>query len=396
MAMSEGVAQPAVTAPAARERGVPRARPEGEPAGAPRRGPRPLALYLAVARDLARRRGSAQPLAMFIDGVKAYWRHPGRRRMPEPRALWRAGSARLLDFGPPGGVPLLLVPSLVNRAYVLDLLPGRSLARHLAATGIRPLLLDWGAPSGEELGFDLDAYILRRLEPALGACRAATGRRPVLLGYCMGGLLATAVATRRRPEIAGLALLATPWDFAAARPLQPLPPPVATRGLAATLIGCGRVPQLAIDLAFASLDPAQVVEKFIAFGRLPPDSPRARRFVAIEDWLADGVPLAGPLARQCLVEWYIENRPARGLWRVDGRAVRPERLDLPVLVAVPSRDRIVPEASALALARALPQAELVRPRSGHVGMVAGGRAPELLWRPLADWLRRIALPQQCA
>jgi polyhydroxyalkanoate synthase len=361
---------------------------------APRRGPRPLMLYLAVARGLARRRGSALPLTMFLDGVKAYWRHPYRRRLAVPETLWRAGSARLLDFGPAGGSPLLMVPSLVNRAYVLDLLPGRSLARHLAATGVRPLLLDWGSPVGEELGFDLDAYIVRRLEPALRACREVTGRRPVLLGYCMGGLLATAMATRRQHEIAGLALLATPWDFAAARPLQPLPPGLATGGLAATLAACGHVPQLAIDLAFASLDPAQVVEKFIAFGRLAPHGERARRFVAIEDWLADGVPLAGPVARQCLVDWYVENRPARGTWRVAGRAVRPERLELPALIAVPSRDRIVPAPAALALARALPRAELICPRSGHVGMVAGGRAPDLLWRPLADWLRRIARRQE--
>jgi polyhydroxyalkanoate synthase len=352
-----------------------------------------LPLYLATARALAGRRGSVGPLAGFIDGVKAYWRHPYRRSLPEPPSLWRAGTTRLLDFGPVDGWPLLIVPSLVNRAYVLDLLPDRSLVRHLATTGSRPMLLDWGSPSGEERSYDLDAYVAGRLDAAFAVCRSASGRRPVVLGYCMGGLLAMALAAQRADEIAGLALLATPWDFAAARPLQPLPPVLAAGSLAATIAGCGHVPRPVIDVAFAALDPIQVVEKFAGFRRLDPRSPRATRFVAIEDWLADGVPLAGPVARACLVEWYGENRPARGAWRIGGRVVRPDRLDLPAFVATPRQDRIVPEAAALPLARALPHAELVRPASGHVGMVAGSRAPVLLWRPLADWLRRIARTQ---
>ena len=55
----------------------------------------------------------------------------------EPAVLWRGGSARLLDYGG-AGRPVLFVPSLVNRAYILDLAPGRSLVRHLAARGRRP------------------------------------------------------------------------------------------------------------------------------------------------------------------------------------------------------------------------------------------------------------------
>ena len=43
---------------------------------------------------------------------------------PEPPTLWSAGATRLLDYGPARRPPLLVVPSLINRAYILDLAPG--------------------------------------------------------------------------------------------------------------------------------------------------------------------------------------------------------------------------------------------------------------------------------
>ncbi|HET6469695.1 MAG TPA: alpha/beta fold hydrolase [Geminicoccaceae bacterium] len=374
---------------------------EREWATAPARrrlGPRPLPLYLAAAAALDAVDGPSDPPGpgpseRFLAGLRAYWRHPYRRALEDPPAIWARGSTRLLDFGPEPGFPVLLVPSLVNRGYILDLSPERSLARELARRGLRPLLVDWQEPGAAELGLSLDDYIGDLLEEILTVARRATRRRPVVLGYCMGGLLALPLAERRRREVAGLALLATPWDFSltvAAAQLAPL----VEAGLALGAIGlAGQVPVGVLEALFAAGDPRQVVEKFADFGRLPQAGARAEAFVAIEDWLGDGVPLAGAVARTCLVEWYTENRPHRGEWRVAGAPVAPAELDLPALVVAPRRDRIVPEASALPLATLLPRAELLRPAAGHVGMVAGRHAPEQLWRPLAAWLRRIAAMQ---
>ena len=148
----------------------------------------------------------------------------------------------------------------------------------------------------------------------------------------------------------------------------------------------GAAPVDVLQLFFTSLDPTLAERKFRGFARVDAASDQARLFVALEDWANDGPPLAAAVARECLVDWYRCNLPGRGLWRVADTPVRPERLDLPLLVAVPGRDRIVPPDSALAVATACPAAACVRPPSGHVGMVVGNRAASGLWQPLADWL----------
>jgi poly(3-hydroxyalkanoate) synthetase len=247
------------------------------------------------------------------------------------------------------------------------------------------LLLDWGWPGEVERAFSLTDYIAGRLERAL----VAAGEKVVLAGYCMGGLLAVAAAQRRPELVAALALLATPWDFhaddpdragALARLLPQLEPAMAF---------AGTLPIDALQMLFALLEPYGIAAKYRGFGRLRQDSDRAVLFVALEDWLNDGVPLAAPVARECIGGWYGANTPARGTWRVAGLPVDPGAVDLPAFVAVPARDRIVPPESALPLAGMIKGAVLHRPAAGHIGMAAGSGAEAALWRPFLDWVRRL-------
>ena len=141
-----------------------------------------------------------------------------------------------------------------------------------------------------------------------------------------------------------------------------------------------------LQVLFALLDPWGVADKYRGFARLDPDSERATLFVALEDWLNDGVPLAAPVARECLAGWYGANSPARGTWRIAGMPVDPAAVRLPTFVAAPARDRIVPPESARPLAALIPGAVLHEPAAGHIGMAAGHTAERVLWRPLREWL----------
>jgi pimeloyl-ACP methyl ester carboxylesterase len=328
--------------------------------------------------------------AALVAGIAAYRRHPFRRTLIDPPAIWTEGASRLLDYGRPDDPAVLFVPSLVNRAYVLDLAPAHSLLRWLAGHGFRPLLLDWGWPEDTERRFTLTDYVAGRLERALTAVKARDGAAPVLAGYCMGGTLAVAAACRRPDLVRALALLATPWDFhagqedraAQAAAMLPLLEPALAFG--------NTLPVDMIQVLFAMLDPFGVAEKYRAFAAISPESERAALFVALEDWLNDGVPLAAPVARECLGDWYGRNAPALGDWHIAGLPVDPARLTVPSFVAAPSRDRIVPPESSRPLAALIPGAVLHTPGAGHIGMTAGRTAERALWEPLRDWLA--ALP----
>ncbi|MBL8705769.1 MAG: alpha/beta hydrolase [Rhodospirillales bacterium] len=332
---------------------------------------------------------SCRLLDQLAAGVLAYRRHPYRRNLDTPPTVWREGTTRLLDYAPENrdGLPVLLVPSLINRAYVLDLSENRSLARWLAAEGFRPLLVDWDRPGEVERSFTLTDYIGGRLEQALDAALALTGRKPALLGYCMGGLLAVALAQRRQRDLQGMILLATPWDFhAGARFRFDRIMPMLAPGLAAAMEAWRELPTDVLQMLFYSLDPYLVIRKFRQFAAMDPASPKAQAFVALEDWLNDGIPLAGPVARECLVGWYGENQPERKRWRIAGRPVDPGQIDLSTLILVPARDRIVPPPSATPLLTAIPGALAMSPPLGHIGMVVAEAAPQRAWRPMAEFL----------
>jgi polyhydroxyalkanoate synthase len=326
----------------------------------------------------------------LLDGIETYRKHDYSRDLPEMPLLWQEGSTRLLDYAPaakPDAPVLLVVPSLVNRYYVLDLEEDRSFLRWLAAQGFRPLVIDWDAPGEAEKGFTLTDYIAGRLETALDvALKGAKG--PVfLLGYCMGGLFTLALAQRRQRDLAGLVLMATPWNFHAEQEEVSRFAGLQAGFLSPLLQGLGIMPTDMVQSYFALLDPLSVLKKFLAFGRLDASSEKARRFMALEDWLNDGVPLTAPVALECLMGWYGANETAAGLWRIAGHPVDPSEVTLPTLALIPENDRIVPPASARALAEALPDCEIVQPALGHIGMVVAGRGQELVWEPLAAWLR---------
>jgi poly[(R)-3-hydroxyalkanoate] polymerase subunit PhaC len=327
--------------------------------------------------------------AALIEGIAAYRRHPWRRDMPDPPAVWQEGGSRLLDYGAQGGAQrggdgpvVLFVPSLVNRAYVLDLAPGHSMLRWLAGRGVHPLLLDWGWPGEAERRFTMTDYVAGRMERAM----AAAGPGTVLAGYCMGGTLAVAAAQRRPDLVRALALLAAPWDFHAPDPTRAIQAAEMLPLLEPALAFNHTLPIDLLQALFAMLDPWGVADKYRGFARLDPASERATLFVALEDWLNDGVPLAAPVARECLAGWYGSNSPARGEWRIAGLPVDPAALRLPTFVAAPGRDRIVPPESARPLAGLIEGAVLHEPAAGHIGMVAGGTAERVLWRPFREWL----------
>jgi polyhydroxyalkanoate synthase len=233
------------------------------------RKPRSRRLVEAIDREGRRRYG------LFLDGVLAYRCHPYRRTLVDPPELWREGSTRLLDFGREGATPVLVVPSLVNRSYVLDLMPERSLLRAWASQGLRRCSWIGAGRDPQEQGFDLTGYVLRlqRILDVIAGLKPEA--RPVVVGYCMGGLLALALAQRRTADLSGLVLLATPWDFHAERAEEAQRVGAIGAALMPLIEAWGEMPLDWLQAFFAFVDPLQVPRKFLGFAGLDPASERA-------------------------------------------------------------------------------------------------------------------------
>ncbi len=349
---------------------------------------------IEVAREIGAR------MTATLRGIAIWHAHPYRREVIEPPVVWTMGGARLLDYGAapgasdPDGPPVLVVPSMINRAYILDLQAGRSMLRWLAGQGLRPLLLDWGVAGPGEARFTLADYGAQRLLPALRHVRATTGRRVALMGYCMGGTLAAGLAARAPDGVAALATIGAPWDFASTKGiagglramLRSAGPARIARQIDALGAAFGFVPVEVFQTLFALVNPLQAALKFQKLARIDPAGHSARQFVALEDWLADGVPMAAPAARNLLIDWQIDNQTAKRTWRFLGGAVDPGAIGVPTLAFCGLRDSIVPPPLSIALPRAIPGARVLEPATGHVGMVVGSAARSQVWRPMAEFL----------
>ena len=162
----------------------------------------------------------------FTSGMKRSWnltRHVwgiGRAQVGQsPRdEIWTNGKAVLyryrndsVTFGP----PILLVMSLVSRAFILDLQPGNSFVEHLVDEGFDVYLLDWGVPDEEDAGNTLETYVDELIPQAVATVNQRGGDRGVtVFGYCFGGVLALLYAARHPEDpVRNLVVMATPVDF---------------------------------------------------------------------------------------------------------------------------------------------------------------------------------------
>ena len=325
----------------------------------PRRAPRPLPLFLELVREVSA--SDPKLAAEALAGLRAYEEAP-RRDRPSPRQeVARISGASLRDHGG-DGPPALLVPSLINPPRILDLDEQVSLTGAIARMGRRALLLDWGK-ADERSALSVAGHVEQLLLPLL----RSIGEPVALIGYCLGGTMAIAAANLEKVD--RLVTLAAPWHFdrypeSSARALKDM-----WRHSQAASRSLGALPMEVLQAAFWSLDPVRTVRKFAEFGRLPPESDEARRFVELEEWANDGEPLPYPAAKELVEALFGEDVPGTGSWQVAGRTMS-ERLSVPSLHLTAQRDLIAPpQTTALGDVVAIP--------SGHVGMIVGSARARL-------------------
>jgi polyhydroxyalkanoate synthase subunit PhaC len=306
----------------------------------------------------------------------------------------QAGGHRLLryrrDTPARHAEPVLLCYALINRPYILDLQPGKSVVRQYLDQGFEVYLIDWGVPSAADRGLTLEHYVCGFLRTAVDAVLRAHGRADLhLLGYCMGGTLAALFTAHDPAPVKSLTLLAAPIDFGGRQSLLNLWAQKEHFDVDAFIDTYGNCPEWFLQACFLALRPVQnLVEKGIAFCEQLDDPRFITNHFAMELWLNDNIPIAGETFRQFVRDFYQGNLLVKGGFHLGGRPVELRRITCPLLLLTASQDHLVP-----------PQAtEGIRPHvgsqdvaalsvdAGHVGLVVGGRAQQRLWPEATRWL----------
>jgi polyhydroxyalkanoate synthase subunit PhaC len=118
-------------------------------------------------------------------------------------------------------VPLVMVPPVINKFYVMDLAPGRSMVEYLLGRGLQVFMISWRNPDARHAKWDLDTYGQAVLGAVDAAVRITGSEQTVLAGACSGGIIAAMVAahlaaTGRQDRIAAATLMVTVLDQARA------------------------------------------------------------------------------------------------------------------------------------------------------------------------------------
>lgn len=311
--------------------------------------------------------------AAALDGLERYQQatRPHRRWPDVPgEAIGRAQLYRYRGDGP----PVLLVPSVINPPFVLDMAADNSLARALADAGFAAHLLIWGNPGPVDRDEGLAEHVERYLLPAI----ERLGPDVQLVGHCLGGTLSLGAGAFGK--VASVATIAAPWDFDAYSGAMHVRLARLWEHHRRALAVVGLVPLELLQTAFWALDSDRTVRKFARLADPALAKSALANFVALEDWANQGAPLPYAAGAGLFEELFGANATAKGEWRIAGKRIG-RRLDhVPSLHFASTSDRIVPLSSVPGWG------ERCEVAAGHIGMVLGRSAREMLWRPLIDWL----------
>jgi poly[(R)-3-hydroxyalkanoate] polymerase subunit PhaC len=108
-------------------------------------------------------------------------------------------------------VPLLLVPPTINKYYVADISPGRSLIEYLVERGQQVFAISWRNPEAEHGSWGLDTYSEAILSALDTACAVGGSEQAQMLAFCGGGIAGASVAGHlaargEQDRLAGLTL----------------------------------------------------------------------------------------------------------------------------------------------------------------------------------------------
>ncbi|MCW2695972.1 MAG: phaA [Modestobacter sp.] len=294
-------------------------------------------------------------------------------------------------------VPLVMVPPTINKYYIADLAPGRSIVEHVVAGGQQVFMMSWRNPDARHADWGLDTYGQAILD-ALDAVEKVTGEpRASLMSFCSGGLLTAMVlahlaTTGRQDRIASAAFAVTVLDQARAGTVGAFLDEKAAKAAARASERKGYLDGATLAEVFAWLRPNDLIWNYWVNNYLQGKPPAA---FDILYWNADTTRMAAALHRGFL-ELAVHNaltRPGRATML--GSPVDLSAVTVDAYVIAGIADHLCPWQSCYATTQLLGgDTRFVLSTSGHIAsLVNPPTNPRSTWRTAeknppdaAEWL----------
>ena len=282
-----------------------------------------------------------------------YYADPERVAVaPTPRGLhWSQDRIELYrydapDDAPPDRPPVLIVYSVINRSYILDLCEGNSFVQHLLDAGLDVWMIEWNGAVQGDRHTTLDDCIERGIGGCVEQIVAATGRpRVALFGHCIGGTLGAMYAALHPERVERFLLLTAP--FAAGESgVVALATDPAVFDVDAIVDQHGHMPAKLIRYTFVALKPWYELMKWKMFVEGLADEAVMDRFAVVDRWANDNVDIPGEVFRKYVDEVFHSGRLLRGETEIDGRRVDLSAIDCPTWNLAGADDWIVPPQTA--------------------------------------------------
>ncbi len=310
------------------------------------------------------------------------------------KTVYREDKLRLLryesDIDKTYKTPLVVVFALVNRPYILDLRPEKSVVRHFIDRGFDVYNIDWGVPSEADRFLSLEDYVQRYLDHVVDHLRNRSGcERISILGYCMGGTM-SAMYTALCPEkVKNLILLAAPIDWSNKESLLSVWTDPKYFDVDKVIEVFGNMPADWLQMSFLLLKPVQnLLEKYFQFYQNMENEKFLEDYFAMETWLNDNIPVAGEVFKQFVKDLYQQNRLIEGELEIGNERVDLKRIVCPILNLSAQNDHLVPCPQSLPFNDAVGSSDRksINFPAGHIGMAVGSKAHRELWPKACDWL----------
>jgi polyhydroxyalkanoate synthase len=288
--------------------------------------------------------------------------------------------------------PMVFVFALVNRPYIVDLKPGKSVIAHFVRDGIDTYLVDWGYPTYADRHLTLDDHINGYLQNCIDYVCERTGQDQVtLIGYCMGGTIAAMYTALHPQRVRNLVLMTAGIDFAPQEGLINLWGSPDYFDVDKFIDAFGNMPAQYMQLAFQMLKPVQnLIEKPLNFIEKMDDEAFVDDYFAMEGWLNDNVDVPGEVYRQFVKYLYQQNRLVKGTMPVGKHTVNLKNITCPVLNLMARNDDLVPCGMSSPfndLVGSTDRKAITFP-TGHIGLAVSSRAQKELWPQVVEWVRQ--------